>query len=183
MTGIGLKSLDSSQSGIHNYIRRDDNVFEPAMLGIRALKKAGILLQINVTAMGYNFSSLDELIGLADSEGSGIMLMYQLVPVGRGSAIEEATLDVNENERLVKSLAHKQRNGSTFIEPVASPQYWPYLMEQRGKFNGIRLNLGKQVLYGCAAGRGFVYIKANDDVWPCPFVEINASCFLHPNRC
>jgi len=167
-------SLDSPQSPIHNYIRRNDNAFDLTMRGIRAVKKAGILLQINVTAMEYNFSSLDELIELADSEGAGIMLMYQLVPVGRGSSIEEATLDVNENERLLKSLARKQKNVSTIIEPVAGPQYWPYLMEQGGKSDGIWLKLARQVFHGCAAGRGFVYIKANGDVWPCPFVEINA---------
>ncbi|PIQ44673.1 MAG: hypothetical protein COW04_11725 [Deltaproteobacteria bacterium CG12_big_fil_rev_8_21_14_0_65_43_10] len=102
------------------------------------------------------------------------MLMYQLVPVGRGSAIEEATLNLNENERLLKSLARKQKDVSTIIEPVAGPQYWPYLMEQRGKSDGAWLRLAKQVFHGCAAGRGFVYIKANGDVWPCPFVEINA---------
>lgn len=167
-------SLDSSQSVIHNYIRRNDKAFDLAMRGIRAIKKAGILLQINVTAMEYNRSSLDELIELADREGSGIMLMYQLVPVGRGSAIKEATLDVNENESLLTSLALKQKGVSTIIEPVAGPQYWPYLMEQRGRTNGIWLKLAKQVFHGCAAGRGFVYIKANGDVWPCPFVEINA---------
>ena len=167
-------SLDSSQRAIHNYIRTNDNAFELAMRGIQAVKKAGILLQINVTAMGYNFSGLDELIDLADGEGSGIMLMYQLVPVGRGSAIEEAALDVNENERLLKSLARKQKNVSTIIEPVAGPQYWPYLMEQRGKSNGIWLKLARQVFHGCTAGRGFVYIKANGDIWPCPFVAINA---------
>lgn len=167
-------SLDSAQSTIHNYIRRDDDAFDLALRGIRALKKAGILLQINATAMDYNFSGLDELIELADREGTGIMLMYQLVPVGRGSTIEGASLDVNENERLLKSLARKQKSISTIIEPVAGPQYWPYLMEQRGKSNGVWLKLANQVFHGCAAGRGFVYIKANGDVWPCPFVETNA---------
>lgn len=166
-------SLDSSQSAIHNYIRKNDNAFELAMRGLQALKKAGILLQINVTVMDYNFVSLDELVDLADREETGIMLMYQLVPVGRGSTIEEATLDVKGNERLLKFLAHKQKNVSTIIEPVAGPQYWPYLMEQHGKSNGIWLTLAKQVFHGCAAGRGFVYIKANGDVWPCPFVQIN----------
>lgn len=167
-------SLDSSQSAIHNHIRRNDNAFELAMRGIQALKKAGILLQINATAMEYNFSSLDELIELTDREGAGIMLMYQLVPVGRGSSIEEATLDVNQNEKLLKFLARKQREVSTIIEPVAGPQYWPYLIEQRGKSNGIWFKLAEKLFHGCAAGRGFVYIKANGDVWPCPFVGINA---------
>ncbi len=167
-------SLDSSQGTIHNYIRSNGNAFDLAMRGIRAVKRAGILLQINVTAMEYNRAGLEELIDLADREGSGIMLMYQLVPVGRGSAIEEAALDVTENERLLKSLACKQKDVSTIIEPVAGPQYWPYLMEQRGRSDGAWLKLAKRVFHGCSAGRGFVYIKANGDVWPCPFVEINA---------
>jgi len=167
-------SLDSSNSEIHNHIRRNDNAFNLALRGMRALRKAGILLQINVTAMEYNFSTLGELIEIADDEGSGIMLMYQLVPVGRGSRIEDATLDINENEKLLKNLAEKQKNVSTIIEPVAGPQYWPYLMEKKKKSDGIYLKLAKQVFHGCSAGRGFVYIKANGDVWPCPFVEISA---------
>lgn len=167
-------SLDSSMSEIHNRIRANPEAFEMAMRGIRSVKKAGILLQINVTAMEYNFATMDELIELADAQGAGIMLMYQLVPVGRGSKIEEATLDVNENERLLKFLIEKQKNISTIIEPVAGPQYWPYLMEQNKKTHRIWMKLAEQVFNGCAAGRGFVYIKANGDVWPCPFVEISA---------
>lgn len=167
-------SLDSAQSAIHNHIRGNSHAFELAMQGIHALKKADIFLQINVTAMEYNFSSLEELIELADQEEAGIMLMYQLVPVGRGSSIEEATLDVDQNEKLLKFLARKQSQVSTIIEPVAGPQYWPYLMERRAKSNGLWFKFAQQVFHGCAAGRGFVYIKANGDVWPCPFVEINA---------
>jgi len=47
-------------------------------------------------------------------------------------------------------------------------------MEKKKKSDGIYLKLAKQVFHGCSAGRGFVYIKANGDVWPCPFVEISA---------
>jgi radical SAM protein with 4Fe4S-binding SPASM domain len=47
-------------------------------------------------------------------------------------------------------------------------------MEQRGRSDGFWLKLAEQVFHGCSAGRGFVYIKPNGDVWPCPFVEINA---------
>jgi radical SAM protein with 4Fe4S-binding SPASM domain len=66
-----------------------------------------------------------------------------------------------------------QKGVSTIIEPVAGPQYWPYLMTQRGRTNGFWLQLARPVFHGCSAGRGFVYIKANGDVWPCPFVEVS----------
>jgi len=173
VVGVAV-SLDSSKSEIHNKIRGNPEAFESAMRGIHAVKNAGILLQINATAMEYNFTNLGELIELSDNLGSGIMLMYQLVPVGRGNIIKDATLKVTENEKLLKFLADKQKNVSIIVEPVAGPQYWPYLMEQNNNNNGIRMKLARQVFHGCSAGRGFVYLKANGDVWPCPFVEINA---------
>lgn len=167
-------SLDSWRDEVHDFVRNKPNTFELAMRGIRAMKRAGIPLQINCTAMQYNIHDMDELVELADDLGSGIMLMYQLVPVGRGEIIKDATLKINENERLLKFLAKKQQDVSTIIEPVAGPQYWPYLMELSGKTDGIWMKMAKQVFHGCSAGRGFVYIKSNGDVWPCPFVEVSA---------
>ena len=34
--------------------------------------------------------------------------------------------------------------------------------------------MAERSFYGCAAGNGLVYIKSNGDVWPCPFIEVNA---------
>jgi radical SAM protein with 4Fe4S-binding SPASM domain len=157
----------------HNFVRNNRNAFDLAIRGIRAIKKAGILLQINVTAMSYNFDCLNELVDLSDELGASIMLMYQLVPVGRGLNIEDAGLDLTENERLIYFLKQKQRSSRTIIEPVAGPQYWPHLLETRGITYGWALGLAEKLFHGCSAGRGFVYIKPNGDVWPCPFVEVN----------
>jgi len=38
----------------------------------------------------------------------------------------------------------------------------------------LTLNVAKVFFHGCTAGRGFVYIKANGEVWPCPFVGVSA---------
>jgi AdoMet-dependent heme synthase len=179
-------SLDSSLREVHNRIRRNDNAFDLALRGIRNVKKAGMLLHINTTAMEYNFDQLGELLELADSFGSAIALMYQLIPIGRGQKIEEATLKVNENEKLLKLIAQKQKDISVIVEPVAGPQYWPYLLEKKyysrgertfsikGKERkGLKKKLAEKVFHGCAAARGFVYIKPNGEVWPCPFIEVS----------
>ena len=123
--------------------------------------------------MDYNFDFLGEIIDLADEHRASIMLMYQLVPVGRGECIEEASLDLEQNERLIGFLREKQRNARTIIEPVAGPQYWPYLLEGAGTRQRWIMPLAEKVFHGCAAGRGFVYIKPNGDVWPCPFMPVN----------
>ena len=173
VAGVAV-SLDSAVPEIHNKIRQNNKAYELALRGINAVKKAGILLQINTTAMEYNFDNLGDLIKLADSFDAGIMLMYQLVPVGRGCAIKDASLDLNTNEKLVRHISEQQKEVATLVESVAAPQYWVYLLEKNCKNRGFTLKLSKKVFHGCTAGRGMVYIKPNGAVWSCPFVEIEA---------
>jgi len=167
-------SLDAADPVTHNRIRQDSGAFERALRGIEATKKAGILLQINTTAMEYNMPLLSDLMDFVNRQDAGIMLMYQLVAVGKGEKIEKATLKKTANQSLSELIARKQREMTTIVEPVAGPQYWPFLLEKKGMKNGWRLKLAEQFFHGCAAGRGFVYIKSNGDVWPCPFVELSA---------
>lgn len=177
VVGVAV-SLDSTIPEIHNQIRQNKNAFNLAMQGIESIRKAGILLQVNTTAMEYNFNNLEDLIRLADSLNCGIMLMYQLVPVGRGCIIKDAALDQNSNEKLIKYVSNVQKDVSVVVETVAGPQYWPYLIESRKVNKSFYSKLSKKLFYGCTAGIGLVYIKANGDVWPCPFLEIKAGNIL-----
>ena len=166
-------SLDAPTAELHNRIRGSKQAFQLAMRGMEAVRKAGILLQVNVTAMEYNFDVLSDVIGVADEAGASIMLMYQLVPVGRGHDIQDATLGLTRNADLLRFLGERQRTAHPIVEPVAGPQYWPYLLERNNLTGKAWVRLAETVFHGCAAGRGFVYVKSNGDIWPCPFVEVN----------
>ena len=82
-------------------------------------------------------------------------------------------LVLGANERLIRFMAEAQRVTHAIMEPVAGPQYWPFLLQRAGVKGGPLLRLGESVFHGCSAGRGFVYIKPNGDVWPCPFIEVS----------
>jgi len=170
---IAAVSLDGFTAEQHDMVRGVAGSFEAAVEGMRALRRAGIVLQINITAMEYNVEQLAELMRLVDELGTGILLMYQLVPVGRGRDIRQAALDLGANERLIRFMAKAQRTTRAIMEPVAGPQYWPFLLQRAGISNGPLLRLAETVFHGCSAGRGFVYIKPNGDVWPCPFIEVS----------
>lgn len=171
---VGLAiSLDSFDPRMHNFIRNSHDAFALARKGIENAKKAGLVIQINFTAMEYNASQLAETIDLVGKLEADIMLIYQLVPVGRGRSVEESALRMEENQRLVRLIKEKQAASPTVIEPVAAPQYWPYLFRGNGK-RKLERNLAETFFHGCTAGRGLVYIKANGEVWPCPFVEVSA---------
>jgi radical SAM protein with 4Fe4S-binding SPASM domain len=170
---IAAVSLDGFDAETHDMVRGSPGSFEAAVKGMRALRRAGILLHINITAMEYNMDQMEQLMMLVDRLGAGILLMYQLVPVGRGRRIEEASLDLDANERLIRFMAKAQQTTKAIMEPVAGPQYWPFLLQRAGIAGGVRLRLAETVFHGCSAGRGFVYIKPNGEVWPCPFIEVN----------
>ncbi len=170
---IGAVSLDGFDAATHDYVRNQPGAFEAALRGIRALCRASIPLHINITAMEYNMDQLEPLMALVDELGAAILIMYQLVPVGRGRVIESAALDLGANERLIRFMVHAQSVIRAVMEPVAGPQYWSFLLQQAGIKSGPLLRLAEMVFHGCSAGRGFVYIKPNGEVWPCPFIEVS----------
>ncbi|MCX5853757.1 MAG: radical SAM protein [Deltaproteobacteria bacterium] len=124
-------SIDVCDPDIHNFVRKSPQAFDLALRAMEATKKAGILLQINTTAMEYNMENLSELIDFVNAQDVRIMLMYQLVAVGRGEKIEKATLKKSANENLSRLISQKQKYTGTIIEPVAGPQYWPYILEKK----------------------------------------------------
>jgi radical SAM protein with 4Fe4S-binding SPASM domain len=170
---IAAVSLDGFDSSRHDFVRGLPGAFDRAVEGMQALRQAGILLHINITAMDYNMDQMERLMALVDQLGTGILLMYQLVPVGRGRGIGAAALDLDQNERLIRFMAQAQKTTRAIMEPVAGPQYWPFLLQENGIDRGPLLHMAEQVFHGCSAGRGFVYVKPNGEVWPCPFIEIS----------
>ena len=170
---IAAVSLDGFTAETHDKIRGQPGSFERAVQGMRAVTRAGMLLHINITAMEYNVRQMEKLMALVDDLKTGILLIYQLVPVGRGRVIENAALDKDANEWLIKFMAKAQRETNAIMEPVAGPQYWPYLLRQARVSKGMPMWLAEKVFHGCAAGRGFIYIKPDGAVWPCPFIELD----------
>ena len=170
---IAAVSLDGFDAATHDSIRGSPGSFDSAVRGMRALRRAGILLHINITAMQYNMEQIEPLMSLVEELGTGILLMYQLVPVGRGQEVGEAALDLNANERLIRFMAKAQRATHAIMEPVAAPQYWPFLLQENGIRGGLLLHFAEAVFHGCSAGRGFVYVRPNGDVQPCPFIAVN----------
>ncbi|HDQ72157.1 MAG TPA: radical SAM protein [Chloroflexi bacterium] len=101
--------LDGPSAETHNRIRNTPDAFQRAMAGIQALQKAGILLQINVTAMAHNVDVLEDLIEFSDNLHVSLLLMYQLATIGRGHEIAAASFDQAENEGFLHLLSIKIR--------------------------------------------------------------------------
>jgi len=172
---LGLKgvavSFDSTDPAIHNHIRQNPNAFQKALQGIEACRRAGMVIQLNYTAMKENVKTLPDVIRFAHEISADIMLCYQLVPMGRGGGITASALSPIENRELANTIRELQRDAVTIVEPVASPQYWSHIT---GRDNLDEAPVLKsRIFHGCAAGWGLIYAKPNGEIWPCPFVPIS----------
>jgi radical SAM protein with 4Fe4S-binding SPASM domain len=162
--------LDAATPEVHDFIRNTPGAFERAMRGIKACREAGLCLQINVTVMKHNYEEIPKLLDLANEVEAHIVLLYHLVPQGRGSS-EDLELTQSQYAELMGTVAKRQKTAVPVIEPTCSPQYWAYLLNQRSEHPN--LGLAEKVFRGCAAGWGLCYIKPEGDVWPCPFVPVS----------
>lgn len=168
--GIAV-SFDSTDRAIHNHIRQNATAFERAQRGIEACRAAGMVIQINYTAMQENLSTLPDVIRFCHEIHADIMLCYQLVPMGRGTGIMDSVLSPEDSHDLVNTVRKLQKNSMTIVEPVAAPQYWPHLLGRDNADPKPRVKW--TAFHGCAAGWGLIYIKPDGEVWPCPFVPVS----------
>ncbi len=163
---VGLNANDQS---IHEGITRVPGSFEKSKLAIHATLEAGMNLQINTTVMQENREAIPALLDFASEVDAQIVLLYQLVPTGRGK--DEMELSTKQYRELIVMAAEKQRKNRAIIEPTCSPQYWAYVLHQNGNKPS---RLAQALFKGCVAGSGLCYVKPDGEVWPCPFVPISA---------
>ncbi len=163
-------SLDGYTRECHESIRRKSGCFQSAIDGIKAAAQTGVCLQVNFTAMQQNLAELPGLIDLAELLKVDIIMVFQAVPPRQERGALE--LDAEEQMRLIKTIAEKQKKTRALIIPVCSPEYWPWLVEHRRSF--FNRSIQRKTLSGCGAGSGFSYVRFDGDVWPCNFIPLSA---------
>ena len=140
------------------------------MKGAEAARAAGLALQFNITVMRPNYEDIPRILNLADDLDVEIVLLYHLIPAGRGGQ-EELEISREQYAELARFVKERQRTAHPLIEPTCAPQFWPYLLGG----NGHRTKrLAEAVFHGCVAGSGLCYVKPDGDVWSCPFIPISA---------
>jgi radical SAM protein with 4Fe4S-binding SPASM domain len=170
---VGLNANDRE---IHEQITGVPGSFALSKNAVYATLQAGMNLQINTTVMVENRQAIPGLLDFASEVNAQIVLLYQLVPEGRGQ--EDMELSKREYRELTEMVADKQKANSSIIEPTCSPQYWAYLisqkMDHKGRRPKIEMKLAETLFKGCVAGSGLCYVKPDGEVWPCPFVPVSA---------
>jgi AdoMet-dependent heme synthase len=177
-------SLDFPVYQLQDKFRGRPGAFEAAMLGISAIRKAGLELQINCTLTRQNISYLDQLLELTMELGAVAFHPFFLVPTGRGKGLEGDELSAKEYEKALNWVYDRQLElgDRIFFKPTDAPHYLR-VMKQRQRQSG-EANVGNvearpvspahTVTRGCLAGTGFCFISHTGVVQGCGYLEVEA---------
>jgi heme b synthase len=173
-------SIDGANARTHDAFRGLPGSFEAAVRGIRALRGAGVSVQINVTITCHNDHETEALLELAQDLEADAFHVFMLVPVGCGAEItEDKRLSPERSEEILSWLVERTfaLREKLHIKATCAPQYYR-IMHEVARRNGIevpRHGHGMQaVTRGCLAGSGVCFISRVGDVQPCGYLPLKA---------
>lgn len=155
-------SLDSSMSALHDQFRGVTGSWQRAVEAIKALKRSGVIVQVNTTVTQQNYSQIGDIFALAEKLGAENFHLFFLVPTGRGAKIEDIT--PNMYEKMITSAFSKSAHYNLNVKPSCAPQFMHIARE-----TGIDMT---RWVRGCMAGLYYCRIYPNGEVTPCPYLPI-----------
>ncbi|MDD3857507.1 MAG: radical SAM protein [Methanoculleus sp.] len=164
--GAGIRkvavSIDSTDPGVHDAFRGTDGAWERAVDGIRALRRAGVPVQINASIGGPDAGEVDGIVAFGKSLGVRDYQFFFLVPTGRGKGLADIPPESSE-AAIGRILAHARDPGLS-VRPTCAPQFVRV---------AARMGLDPALWgRGCIAGTAYCRITPAGDVTPCPYLPI-----------
>ena len=118
--GISLDSLDRAK---HDSFRGLEGAWDATVAGMRACREVGLPFQIHTTVLDWNEHEVCDITDFAVEHGAIAHYIFFLIPVGRGKYINDTSLKVAANERLLRQIMAKQAEVSIDVKPTCAPQF------------------------------------------------------------
>ena len=187
MLRAGIKrvsvSIDGMNAENHDAFRTVAGAFAGALVGIEAMKKAGMKFQINTTITKSNLDQLPGIMDLAVRLGAAAHHIFLLVPTGRGKEMAGEAISPADYENTLNWFYEASLNCPIQLKATCAPHYYRILKQRRqGKGvrdegSGMRDQKSGNPLHtmtrGCLGGSSFCFISHTGQVQPCGYLEVN----------
>ncbi|QIA27407.1 radical SAM protein [Thermaerobacter sp. PB12/4term] len=154
-------SLDGDEAALHDAFRGWTGSFARTLEAARAVREAGLRLQINTTVTRLNWRRLDRIARLVAELGAGRWSVFFLVPTGRGATLEP--LDAAEHEAVYRWLADLEGKVPFAIKTTEAPAYRRVLVER-----------GRPPRPAIGDGKGFCFVSHTGTIFPSGFLPLAA---------
>ncbi|MFW9982190.1 MAG: radical SAM protein [Candidatus Thorarchaeota archaeon] len=180
-------SVDGANAETHDAFRGVPGAFEKTIDGIRNCVSEGLFVEISTTVTRHNISEFPDVVKLCEDLKARWLMLYNLVPIGRGVELIDLDLTPHEREYLLEELWKKasSKQKSSLEVLTTAPQFGRVASDANllctdqeeiispTHFSNTRIPTQMQGLTefigGCGAGRFYVAIEPNGDIYPCVF--------------
>ncbi|MGC8949071.1 MAG: radical SAM protein [Thermoprotei archaeon] len=174
-------SLDGLNPNTHDSFRRVKGAWEHAVRAIKNSVEEGLFVEVATTVTKYNINEIPEMIKFVRNLKANWFMLYNFVPTGRGKEIIESDLSPRERFDLLK-LAYSETGDGGLQVLSTAPQYAAVaqMFNKNGKniipthfynpeYNDPKIRQLAEFIGGCGAGRFYISIEPNGDIYPCVF--------------
>ncbi|MFZ0925354.1 MAG: radical SAM protein [Halobacteriota archaeon] len=178
-------SLDSVDPAKHDAFRGVAGAWERTVAGIKnVVAQDGAYSCIANTLTNENYRELDDLVAFSRKLGVNRTLIFNFIPVGRGSDIIDMDLPPEAREHVLQQMyGYLSGQDESFEILTTAPQFSRVCM--MNSQNGVislahvgaagfsdKVGLLAEYIGGCGAGRMYCAIQPNGIVTPCVFMPI-----------
>lgn len=191
-------SLDGCNPETHDAFRGVKGAFTKTLRGIKNCVDEGFFVEVAMTATHHNLYQIEETIQIADRMGARWFMLYNFVPAGRGEKIIESDLSPTEREELLGSLWNRiqTEDSPQKIEVLSTAPQLGRIARESSMFCGSdnhenifpthfsntrlpdRMRDLASFIGGCGAGRFYLSIEPNGDIYPCVFFPHTSKVLL-----
>lgn len=160
-------SLDGASAAAHDAFRQEAGSFERTVAAARAVRDAGIPLQINTTVCAETVEELPALSDLVADLDAVLWSVFFLVPVGRGAVLDP--ISPARAERVMAWLHEVEQSAPFGVKTTEAPHYRRVAAQRAGEEPELsRDEIGRRT--GVIAGDGFAFVSHVGEVYPSGFL-------------
>lgn len=179
MMAVGVP-LDFAVPEHYDSFRNAPGAFEGSVKAIKACLDVDLEVAVTTMVLKSNFEEIPKLINFLANLGVEQVVLYDFIPVGRGKDLKELIISAEQRAKLLDYIYKIQEEKEMFfLISGGEPLYPGAILEMHKAFETSPPNkLLRQFLVaaevGCHAGIYYFSLRPNGDVYPCPFLQINA---------
>ncbi|MGB9978390.1 radical SAM protein [Methanobacterium sp.] len=174
-------SLDGTNSNTHDSFRGVDGAWKRAVSAVENFVDAGIFVEVATTVTEHNIDEIPKMIDFVRDLGAKWFMLYNFIPTGNGTEIVDMDISPKDRSELLKAAYTENKNGKMQILSTA-PQYASIAESMISKDSAVipthfynpeytnpALMQLAEFIGGCGAGRFYMGIEPNGDIYPCVF--------------
>jgi radical SAM protein with 4Fe4S-binding SPASM domain len=155
-------SIDAPTAELHDAFRGVKGSFARTLDGARAVRKAGLQLQINTTVSHYNHTMLADFVPLLEPLDVALWSFFFIVPVGRAQMAD--VLTAPETEAAFGEIYRISQRVPFPIKTTEAPHYRRYAMQKAAA-------APRGLTYPSVGdGKGFLFISHTGEICPSGFL-------------